>query len=57
MLNWISWNKTVYMYKMDLALNNLHWIICYKTKPNQTKPNQTKLILNTNKLNIAYNRV
>ena len=28
------------MYKEDLALNNLQWLICYKTKPNQTKPNQ-----------------
>ena len=24
---------------MDLALNNLHWLICHETKPNQTKPN------------------
>ena len=23
---------------MDLALNNLQWLICYNTKPNQTKP-------------------
>ena len=23
---------------MDLALNNLHWLMCHKTKPNQTKP-------------------
>ena len=23
---------------MDLALNNLQWLICHKTKPNQTKP-------------------
>ena len=23
---------------MDLALNNLYWLICHKTKPNQTKP-------------------
>ena len=23
------------MYKEDLALNNLQWFICYKTKPNQ----------------------
>ena len=21
--------------KMDLALNNLQWLICHKTKPNQ----------------------
>ena len=24
-----------YMYKDDLALNNLQWLICHKTKPNQ----------------------
>ena len=24
----------------DLALNNQQWLICQKTKPNQTKPNQ-----------------
>ena len=24
------------MYKKDLALNNLQWMICHKTKPNQT---------------------
>ena len=24
----------IYMYKEDLALNNLQWLICYKTKPN-----------------------
>ena len=23
--------------KMDLALNNPQWLICHKTKPNQTK--------------------
>ena len=23
--------------KMDLALNDLQWLICYKSKPNQTK--------------------
>ena len=27
------------MYKQDLALDNLYWFICHKTKPNQTKPN------------------
>ena len=26
----------IYKYKKDLALNNLHWLICQKTKPNQT---------------------
>ena len=25
------------MYKEDLAINNLQWMICHKTKPNQTK--------------------
>ena len=24
------------MYKSDLALNNQQWLICHKTKPNQT---------------------
>ena len=28
---------------MDLALNNQQWLICHKTKPNQTKPNQPNL--------------
>ena len=23
----------IYMFKKDLALNNLQWLICYKTKP------------------------
>ena len=26
---------TMYMYKEDLALNNLQWLICHKTQPNQ----------------------
>ena len=26
------------MYKINLALNNLQWLMCHKTK---TKPNQT----------------
>ena len=24
----------IYMYEEDLALNNLQWLICHKTKPN-----------------------
>ena len=24
--------------KMNLALNSLRWLMCHKTKPNQTKP-------------------
>ena len=27
----------IYMYKPDLALNNLEWLICHQTKSNQTK--------------------
>ena len=27
----------IYMYKEDLALNNLQWLICHKTQPNQTE--------------------
>ena len=26
----------IYMYKEDLALNNLQWLICHKTEPNYT---------------------
>ena len=26
------------MNKPDLALNNLQWLVCHKTKQNQTKP-------------------
>ena len=25
----------VHKYKQDLALNNLQWLICHKTQPNQ----------------------
>ena len=25
----------IYMYKEDLALNNLQWLICHETQPNQ----------------------
>ena len=32
MLNWIVWKRKVYILKMDLALNNLQWLICHKTK-------------------------
>ena len=27
----------IYVYKEDLALNNLQWLICHKTRPIQTK--------------------
>ena len=32
------------MYKEDLALNNLQWLICHKTKPNPTQSNPIYLI-------------
>ena len=28
-------NIFIYIYKQDLALNNLQGLICYKTQPNQ----------------------
>ena len=28
----------MYLYKQDLPLNSLKWLICHKTEPNQTKP-------------------
>ena len=37
MLNLTVFNRTDYLHKMDLALNNLQRLICHKTK--QTKPN------------------
>ena len=37
----------IYKFKLDLALNNLQWLLCHKTKLNQTKPNQTKLFIHT----------
>ena len=35
MLKWTVWNRTVYLYKMDLALNNLQRLICHKTQSNK----------------------
>ena len=36
MLNWIVWNISIYMYKNGFGFNNLQWLMCHKTKPNQT---------------------
>ena len=36
MLSWILWKKLFIWIKMDLALNNLQWLIYHKTKLNQT---------------------
>ena len=42
MLNWIVWNRTVYLYKMDLVLINLQWLICHKTQTTN-QPQEKKL--------------
>ena len=34
------------MYEEDLALSNLQWLICHKTKPNQTKQSHTNMYQN-----------
>ena len=39
-LHWIVWNRTVYMYKNGFGIDNLQWLMCHKTKPDQTEPNQ-----------------
>ena len=39
MLYWIVWNRTVLCIKMDLASNNLQWLICLK--PTNQPTNQT----------------
>ena len=31
----INHENLIYMNKEDLALNNLQWLICHKTQPNQ----------------------
>ena len=30
-----SYRFDIYVHKKDLALNNLQWLICHKTQPNQ----------------------
>ena len=32
MKNWIVWNRTDYLHKIDLALNNIERLICHKTQ-------------------------
>ena len=32
------------MYKEDLALHNLQWLIYHETKQNPTKPHQMKFV-------------
>ena len=33
------------MYKIDLALNNLQWLMCHKTKPNQTTSKHINILI------------
>ena len=37
MLDWIVWNRTVYMYKNEFGINNQQFSMCHKTKPNRIK--------------------
>ena len=37
------------MQEKDLALNGLQWLICHKTKPNQTQHTYDKLAKKNNK--------
>ena len=39
MCSQIMYIYLMYIYKEDLALNNQQWLICYKSKANQTKSN------------------
>ena len=38
MLYWIVSNRTVYMDENAFGINDLHCLICPKTKPNKSKP-------------------
>ena len=40
MLNWIVWNRTDNLYKMDLALSNLQRLICQSIQPINQPTNQ-----------------
>ena len=36
----------IYMYKQDLALNNLQWLVCHKTKPVGAKTLRFRIQIN-----------
>ena len=55
MLNWIVLNRTDYLFKMYLALNNLQRLICHKTQ--QTKPNQTDRLVRLNTPTAPFKRI
>ena len=33
--------NSTYMYKQDLALNNIEWLVCHEIKIKETKINST----------------
>ena len=37
---------------MDLALNNLEWLMCHKTKPNQTNQNNLTARIDSRMYNV-----
>ena len=41
MLDWIIWNRIMYLYKMDSALNNLQKLICHNTQTNKQAYDRT----------------
>ena len=52
MLNWIVWNRTVYMYKNEFGINNLQWLMCHKTKPNWNQFMSRNFAMKNTKLRI-----
>ena len=44
MLNWIVEIELIICIKMDLVLNNLQRLICYKTQPTNQQTNQPSTI-------------
>ena len=45
------------MYKEDLALNNLQWLICHKIQPNQSKPHAEKIHLKLHCSTLVFQQV
>ena len=43
------------MYKEDLALSNLQWLICQKTKPNQSELYLFCFLHNANSSSLSLN--
>ena len=43
-LNWIIWNRTIYMYKHGFSINNLQWL-CPKTKPETDRQSKESMLM------------